>query len=90
MFEPTFTPNTLGGRATLATQAVGAGQWLVAVQITKATFNAATLWINNAQVTGASTAGAPASSTAVVEGPATIMIDGGYIGSGHVRIVRID
>lgn len=89
MFEPTFTPRTNGVRGPLATQVVGAGRWLVAVHINRYEFSVPKLWINNVMTLSDVSKNALFSTTAVVEGPTTITIEGLFISYGHVHIVRI-
>lgn len=89
MFEPTFTPNTIQSRATLATQAVGAGQWLVAVRTVRNAFGVVELWINGTKTLEPNTQNGSMSTTAVVAGPGTVTIEGSSVSSGRVYIVRI-
>lgn len=87
--QPAFTPNTIQSRATLATQSVGVGRWLVAVHTVRNSWGVAELWINGAKTLEPNTQSGKMSTIAVVDGPGTVTIEGSSISSGHVYIVRI-
>lgn len=76
--------------ATVATQAVPAGSWLVAVEITaRAGYASPSVIVNGVEILGATGNNAPVGTATVVTGPVTIQVQVKNATSGNVYISKL-
>ena len=76
--------------ATVATQAVPAGSWLVAVEITaRAGYTISDVIVNGTTILGGPAMNAPNGTATVVTGPVTIQVQVRYVNSGKVYISKL-
>lgn len=76
--------------ATVATQAVPAGSWLVAVEITaRAGYTNPSVVVNGTTIMGDNSMNAPVGTATVVTGPVTVQVRVSSVNSGKVYISKL-
>lgn len=86
----TTVPSVGSTLTTVTTQAVPAGSWLVAVEITsRAGYANPSVSVNGTTIMGETGSNAPVGTATVVTGPATIQVQVKSVNAGKVYITKL-